>query len=490
MNDENVDPGQAAIFNDQPALVRTVRAFWRTNPFFILAITFLLGVLPLVFAVLASPVGSVVYYMPTETFDGDLCVLADVPNGRCVEKQVGYSFAINWWPVLVVLMPFSLFFAFSSVQQMQRVFRNMLAHGMFCASDWSPPSNESKVVPDLKKMVRYMWVTFSISGLVIFLLIAWTMFNDWYCVVHAPLTQGELLTNVTADKRPALCQNMAGQELDWSISAIFASNAGIALPAHSVVPSTTVNWWFSAYVYFLMSVQLSLLMIYFCFVFSLAVTVFRLRQGSTNLRIIPNLKSADPLDRMGFENFEPVMQPCILVTILSFIMAFLMRLQNEYLRSKEPGNVFQFMFSGIDDLVSADGGLKNVGLLFDTGLLGDPNSQIGGPAVIVVFALVSVVLAFLLRRTAIEARNQVQAAVNHPEKSPKILALYGMDRDEVLEKLTKVSVWPLGWPRLRQMLTLAGFGIACFYFYKLAFVWIAIVLIRLLQGGLTGKSEA
>lgn len=191
---------------------------------------------------------------------------------------------------------------------------------------------------------------------------------------------------------------------------------------------------------------------------------------------------------MGFENFEPVMQPCILVTILSFTMAFLMRLQNEYLRSEAPGNVFQFMFSGIEDIVSTEGGIQNIGLLFDTGQLGDPNSQIAGPAVIIIFALVSIVLAFILRQTAIQARNRVQTALNDAEKTQKVVSLYKMQQEELHEKLDQISVWPLGWPRLRQMLTLAGFGIACFYFYKLVFVWIAIVLLRLVQGGLSSKN--
>ena len=56
--------------------------------------------------------------------------------GYCIEKQVGYAYAINWWLALVILMPLALFFAFDSIQSMQRVFVDMWEQRMFCDMEW------------------------------------------------------------------------------------------------------------------------------------------------------------------------------------------------------------------------------------------------------------------------------------------------------------------------------------------------------------------
>jgi len=487
MSAHNKAPSHTMIFDQQPWLVRAIRGFWRINPFVIFGATFLLGLLPLIYSVLVSPIGSVAYYMPTEAFAGHICNQEALAAGECIEKQVGYGYAINWWPTLAILMPFALFFAFLSVQNMQQVFGRMLNQGMFCARDWSAPINGSGVQSGLRRLVQNMWMTFAVAGFCVLVVVTGTLFLDWYCVVHSPLEFQKLLTHISPFDRPEICKNVAGQELDWSISAIFALDDQIVTPDWVEVPEIGANWLFSTYVYALLVVELCLLLTYFCFVFALAVTVWRLRQGRTELRLIPNLKSGDRLKRMGFENFEPVLQPCIFVTILSFIMAFLMRLQNEYLRSDEPGAIFSFMLSGIDDIVSGDGGIKNVALLFDTGKLADPNSQIGGPAVIAVFALISVILAFILRRTALEAASNVHDALHDDTTKQKVLTLYNLPTEELETRLSEIAVWPLSWPQLRQMLILTGGGIASFFFYKFAIAWIVIVLLRLFQAQLGGK---
>ena len=52
------------IFEEQPRYIRTVRGFWMTNPFIVFAISFLLGAIPSVYAVFASSIGDIAYYMP------------------------------------------------------------------------------------------------------------------------------------------------------------------------------------------------------------------------------------------------------------------------------------------------------------------------------------------------------------------------------------------------------------------------------------------
>lgn len=483
------------IFERQPILVRAVRSFWRINPFVVLGISFVLGAVPLILAAFVLPVGDVNYYMPISPgVDAESlsCDKGSVENGDCaIKKQVGYAYAINWWPTLAILMPFALFFAFTSVQSMQRVFARMLEQRMFCSRDWSFSTEElpGSTLSGLKRLVRHLWMAFAISGFFIMVIVTGTVAVDWYCVVRAPLEFGDLLTEIAADERPVVCQNVSGQEIDWSISAIFGEANSIQLPPDENIPDKKTNLYFSTYVYSLLLVEMNIVLVYFCFIFALALSVYRLRLGHFGIRVVPNLKSGDPLNRKGFENFEPVLQPCIFVTILSFIMAFLMRIQNEYLRSEEPGNIFRFMFSAVPDAVSADGAINSVAELVDIGKLADPNSQVGGPAIIIVFALVSIALAFILRRAARDSADDVYHALENEKVQQKVVALYADDEMAVKSALGEISVWPLSWPRLRQMLFLAAAGIACFFFYKLAFIWIAIVLVRMVQTEFSGKKE-
>jgi hypothetical protein len=484
------------IFEQQPTIVRIVRSFWRIDPFIVFGIFFLLGLLPLIFAVFVSPIGAVSYYMPVSPDPLDpsvkvACTEAFVRDGICIKKQVGYAYAINWWSVLVIFMPVSLYFAFTSVQSMQRVFARMLEQRMFCNRDWSFSMEDrpGSTLAGLKALVRTLWLAFSVAGFCILLVVTATVVIDWYCVVHAPLVFGDLLTNIAPDERPALCRNVAGQEVDWSIAAIFGEPSSIQLPKGEVPPDWLSNYVFSAYVYGLLLVELNLVLIYFCFIFALALSVHRLRRGQFGIRILPNLKSGDTLKRMGFENFEPVLQPCIFITILSFIIAFTMRIQNEYLRSSDPGNIFGFMVGDISNSVSSDGSLKDIGQMFDIGRLADPNSQAGGPALIIIFALVSITIAFILRHAARDAASAVEQALQQDGVREKVVKLYGdIKRKDLEKRLKDIVVWPLSWPRLRQLLFLAAAGIACFFFYKLAFIWIAIVLVRVVLTEFSGKA--
>lgn len=439
--------------------------------------------LPLLYASFVAPLGNVTYRLPVGEDPTIDCTDLAIAAGTCIEKQVGFAYAINWWPTLAILLPFALFFAFSSVQNMQRAFARMLDQGMFCDTAWTTddPTGPSRLRSAVQTLVRRTWVIFLAAATVIATISVAGFATDWYCVVQSPLAHGKLLTEIEPAQRPALCQNTAGQEIDWSIAAIFPMDNAIQVPPDTLVPTVSMNMVFSGYVYALALIGVTVVLAYFCFVFALAITVSQVRRGTLGLRLIPNVTSPDSLKRMGFETFEPVLQPCVVITVLSFIIVFLTRLQNEYLRSDSPGNIFAFMFEGVSDIVGPDGALRSIKGLFDVGQLADPNSQIGGPVMIIVFALVSVVLAFILRRTAQDAAADVRQALADDQTAPKVEALYGLDRATLDEKLSSIATWPLSWPRLRQMLMLAGFGIACFFFYKLAIVWIAVVLVRMLM---------
>jgi hypothetical protein len=307
-----------------------------------------------------------------------------------------------------------------------------------------------------------------------------TVFLDWYCVVDSPLRFGTLLTEISDENRPQLCKNIAGQEIDWSISAIFGKTDSI--PSSSSTPSMLENRIFSGYVYAIMLVQVCIILTYFCFIFSLAISIYRLNRGEFGIWVVPNLRSNDTLKRMGFENFERVLQPCVFVTILSFIMAFAMRIQNEFLRSSDE-NIFIFMFGYISDLFSGEGFSipKAMGEIFDIGMFEDPNSLVAAPTILVLFTLVSVILGLILRRAALDSASYVERALQDKEEERKVNRFYGTETVTLRNALNEIKVWPLSWPEMRTMLFLAAIGVVCFFFYRLAFIWIALVLYRVLM---------
>jgi len=488
------------IFEEQPRYIRAIRGFWMTNPLTVFGMLFLLGVIPTIYAVLASSIGDVVYYMPAA--DGvTVCNAEAIKAGDCIEKQVGYAYAINWWPALVILMPLALFFAFDSIQSMQRVFVDMCEQRMFCDLEWGGVESEG-LVTALKLVVRQIWTAFAISGGLVCALIGVAIFLDWYCVVHMPLWLNRPLAGLSENLLTGVCSNAKAQENDWSIAATFVQGGTASIASKTTPPGWIANYAFSAYVYLLLLIELCILLAYFCFIFALSFSIYNINKQKFNLRIIPNLLSSDGLKRMGFESFEPVFRPCVYATIISFLMAFSMRIQNEYLRRDDYGIIYDFLFEDIaaalksltefsisDPMSAIFGSLENARKIFDVGLLEDPNSLIGGPLVIVVFALVSVALGVVLRDAAREAKRSVIKALAIPETANKVTDFYGMSAEDIQEKLMTIQYWPLSWPRLRQSIRMLSVGRLCFIFYRIAFIWMGYVAVRWIQGKLSDSDK-
>jgi hypothetical protein len=484
---------QDIVIDDQPRLVRLARAIWSPEPFLVFAIAFGLGALPAIFALFASQLGDVVYLAPHEGYSGP-CDAAAVEAGDCYRKQVGYAHALNWLPALGVLMPLALFFAFESVQNLQATFRRMRDDRMFIDESWEPEEGEA-TRRALAQVVRLLWTVFAVAALAVSGLVMLVMALDWACVVALPLARGEPLTSVAADMLPSACGGGA-QEIDWSIAAAIPGSDRLMLETQS--PNALRNGVFSAYVYLLMAIELCFILSYFAFIGAVALVVRRIRSGKLGVRLVPNFRSRDPRHRMGFEHFEPVFRPCVYVTILSFVMAFMLRIQNEYLRDRENESIWSFMFTDISktieamftidtsDIVSfassSASSLGNLRGVLDVGAMADPNSQIVTPLVIVVFGLISIALGVVLRDAALDARRRVERLLDDREARPRIEAFYGEDAAALAKRLRHLEVWPLSWPRLRQSIGLIVAGVFCLFFYKLALAWVAVVGVRAVQG--------
>lgn len=505
------------IFRDQPWLVRTVRGFWSVNPFLVLGVAMMLGILPLLTVLFAAGnIGDVAYYMATEKHaDGTpiACTDAAIAAGKCVVKQVGYAYAINWWPALSVLLPVALFFAFASVQNMQATFRKLRERRMFSDSQWRAEGSPD-VDRELKRVVRQIWTVFAGAAFVISVFVGLAIVFDWLCVVHLPLAEMVPLASVPNHPLEGffaeVCSKKSAFENDWSIAATFTADGPARLAPGYSAPGQTWSYIFSAYVYFLLLVETIIVLSYFAFVFALSLAIYNMQMRRSGVIIVPDLKSRDGKRRMGFENFEQVFAPCIYVVIASFVMAFCMRIQNEYLRDVQFENIYLFIIQDISraadsfvevllpailewefakmlDAVFAFG--DTIISAIDVGAFADPNSQAATPAVLIVFALVSVALGFVLRDSARHAKDYVVSALRDPARAEMAERFYGMSAREIADKVASIEVWPLSWPRLRQSIVLVIFGIVCFIFFRLALIWIGFVIERAVRGKLFGQGD-
>lgn len=495
-------------WGSMPGYIRAFRRFWQISPFRIALVAFIAGVVPYFIALQFSSIGSIAYWMPVD--GATICDQAAIAAKRCIAKEVGYAHALNWWPPLVLLFPFALFFAFDSVQNTQMVTRQMLADRMFAKTDWSGP------VSDLTAITRKLWRTFFWIAVPLFLLICVVTAKDWWCVVHWPLMLETPLGDVVDTAREKLvpkgffellqasgCHDPGGQENDWSVSATFGRIDGLApLAPRSVAPGWMLNYIFSAYNYVLLILWAGLLLAYFGFVLALAIIVYDINQGRHGFRLVLNLNSADTRNRQGFETLEAIFKPCVYVTILCFVMAFLMRIQNVYLRDTEFGTVYRFLFGDITAAMTKILDIDPSRLLgwfgdllvalkkfFDFDQFSDPQSLLGAPAILVMLGLVTAALAHILRKAATDAQRRVISGLGSAQSAERVAAYYDLSVDEARERANTVETWPLSWPELNYAIRIMGLGLFCYVFYRVAFVWIGVVAFRSIQGRLSEKSR-
>lgn len=476
---------------------------WRINPFFVAMAAFASGFIPFAVALQFSGIGDVAYYMPKGP--GVVCDAAAIDAGQCLIKQVGYLYAINWWAALMVLLPFAMFFAFASIQSTDAVFDRMLTDKMFATPDWS--ARVADIAPTLRKLWRMVFFIAVPLVLAIFAIAA----RDWYCVVYWPLKLGVPFGDVLGDGvREALvpralldqlqgagCYMPKGHENDWSVSATFGDIPGLApLAAGTSKPSVEFAMIFSAYNYILMAIWTGLLFAYFGYVLALTTVVYNINNGRYGYQLVLNLNSGDERKRRGFERLEDIFKPCIFTAMIAFILAFLMRMQNVFLRNTEYESIYALMFedikASIEKLFAFDPDrltvwfsevLQTMRKVLDFGQFSDPQSLLGTPAIMIVLGLVAASLGYILRKAAEDAKDRVGNALSDLETAPKVTAYYRLSQVEAEKRAKDVEFWPLSWPEFNYAVRMMLMGVVCYVFYRIAFIWIGLAAMRIVQGG-------
>ncbi len=389
-----------------------------------------------------------------------------------MQKQVGFIPALNWSIVLLFLFPAAMFTALRTMRLLRRAFLDLPSHHMLASRDWSPASEAQA-----QALLQKVWQASTPIGMLFFVVALGLGLWDFLTVVWNPVTRGAL----------AVAPGAADftQEIDWSVSALFG---GLT---NGPLPSRMGDLCFSALAYLVLCGQMALLLSFYGILVGLSAVLYGLSEGDAQtLRLVPDATDDDK--RRGFQRFEPFFLGVLSVTLLGYLSGYLMRIQNLYLRDMGSLRIDQMIFNQISDQLTGDWELPHdvqsaidfvvqkvsdlAHAVFTTGDLGDTQSYLGIALLLVIMLLVSLALFAVLRGTAHEGQHMLERELGEAPKQAAIAQFYGMPVDAIKTSVgaANMEVWPLKWPTLNGVIAYLSLGVACFFFYRLAILWIAL----------------
>ncbi len=394
--------------------------------------------------------------------------------GGSVTKEVGFLSALSWSLGCLLIVPAMVGFGLHTYRDLPRLFEQ-LARRRMVVDDYMQPASRDTIKDRWRSHAR---VLVGVSAAIFVVTIGYALL-EFYHVVGRHYVAGAF--------PPDIALTDAYQERDWSVAALLGTpeagrisrtaNGIFALLAYFVYAGLTAGFVFSVYVYLL----------------AIASFVYSLAHRGDDLHLIPDLRggAADYDRRAGLQLFEPLLQNGLFVTLLSFLLLFLIHLQNVYLRVPDP-NVFAFAFP---HLGGGDGVLARLeavlGAITQRAGLANLNSAMAYGFGSFLALVVVVILSVTLRLGAERSRRRMsEYLADGGNPMPPWLAPLG--REQCLERLSTMSLWPARWPKLNQLAIAALLAALCLVFYKIGLIvtiaGLALAAYRLLSPG-TARSR-
>ncbi len=467
-------------------------------------------------------------------------------------KSVGYMPALNWSVVLAFLFPITLFFAFRAPRLFQQAISRIHERGMFYVT-----RRGGRRPPSLRQLRGEVWRLALLIGVPTFILAATTVMLDWRQVVHQPFAclDPSLASALACEGQPQPPhQSRFANELDWSIAATFTAsydehynlgapefknldssktdpisliasrlNEGEGNPRDLAPSPLTKNYFFSLYVYAVLAVFTGLLLAFYGYLLALALVLERYSRGEGLAVVMPDLLSSDP--RRGFQHFWPPLRAVLVATFIAYIMLYLMRIQNLFLREQSYTNIFAFMFDDIlnplrdfvslvhlafsgqvgeliggqTSAVSTASDLANV---LDPGLR-DPQAYFAVGVLFIGTVVIAILVLIALHDVAARSRDEAIALLDEPASAGSLVDHFkavasrrsqrgqskageGEAPSVELEKLRAnaltMDTWPLKWPGLGSALRLLAVGILFMIFYRAMLIWLGLSVLALIRG--------
>ena len=236
----------------------------------------------------------------------DLARVCGIGDDCVIEKQIGYTGAINWVGVTILILPCLIFFLLAVSRSFGATFDSLAERGMLVDSERNP------VAPRLPQKEWQKFLDKMRLPLAIFLVIA----------VCQPIVEW-----VGTSARPLMSKDIAQvseEEYDWSVAEILRQPPGNCW-------ERTRNGLFSLLVFASQSIMIIAVAYLFSITFLLCAF---LHEHRATWQIIPDLSDPDP--RRGFQLFEEPITNLITAGLLAIAMFYLSTVHNYYLRTTYP----------------------------------------------------------------------------------------------------------------------------------------------------------
>lgn len=422
------------------------RIIWRLSPFIIL----IAGIIAAVFVFnWATRIGINAYEIP-----------ADSPYWL-PGKQVGFASAGNWLFSLL-LMPLIAALAILIIQQTRQALQMMHTQGMLVDANFNPVS-----IATLEKIWRALIIAGAALAVVVTILSVIFALDQYDRVIGQHFTAGKFEQTTKQKKveikigekkvKVEVYEPTNIHEFDWSVAALIDK----ASPSRLDKVDLGKNQAFSKFVYI---VYLGLFMGAF---FSLvgwlvvmsAATSLTLYQ-SENIRQVPSRKSDDP--RQGFEALESTFIFTLLAVFVSYFTAYLIVVQNLYLRTTQ-ASVDQLFLGAVRDAAQQIGAsgeglsLKLIGTAIGFiveapkggAVIDSTDVKITGMAGVVVILVVLFVVFLLLHVAAKRGHARLNDHLGEEQALPEI------------------TTWPMSWPRVTSLVIALFLATVALFLFRL-----------------------
>ena len=379
-------------------------------------------------------------------------------DGRLVTKEVGFLWAFSWSLGCLLIIPAIVSFGLYAYKELPQLF-DQLARRRMVVDDYLQPVSADTIKDYWRRHARVIAI---LSALVFVVSIGYTLW-EFHHVVGRHYLAGAFPPDIgLAD---------AYQERDWSVAALLGTPEAQRI-------DKTANGIFALFVYFVY-VGLASGFTYSVYIYLLGVAafVYALADRGQGLRLIPDLRGTDAVydRRAGLQLFEPLIQNALFVTLLTFLLLFLIHLQNVYLRVPQ-ASIFAFAFP---ELGGGEGWLAKLealaGAVTARAGLANLNSALAYGFGSFLFVIVLVILSVTLRLAAQRSRRWLEQYLSDEAAAlPSWMAPLG--REKCLARLGGMSLWPARWPRVNQLAVASVVAALCLVFYKVGLILVIVGL--------------
>ena len=393
-------------------------------------------------------------------------------DGKSINKQVGFVWAINWSISLVILMPLLVCFGLMSYRTFRRSLDSLVSKNMVSNQDGSRVTSDN-----LFDAWKGILVTIAIIVLLMIgVALAYAYWEYWE-VVGRHFQNGFYPSISLRDPR---------QEMDWSVAALLPIADSEVNPVNK-----GANNIFSLIIYLLLpGLGTGITFGFFLFLIGFIWFLFRI---SDKFVFLPDLSDSDP--RRGFQVFSETVENAIWATMIVFLICYLMIIQNLFLRDVAP-SILEFVIPELNK------GYKSIinhkfgeGLDAMSGLIalhpGGINLQAEFSFVIAILITV-IILGFViltLRHIARHCQERVIERLNSRLPVPSLAQ--DLDNNAQIDRARKMDYWPASWPTVNTLLLLVLGSVICIVFYKFGLVFVGIIIaylvikiVRRLRAGL------